>query len=404
MKKLLPQLAQRVKSKPHDLHSLFPPWVGATKWQEAPVLIFRGPQKLDISGTVAQENPTRFSIALGLALQGLGMCEVSDSLHSNEAKSGLRSLLKRRAEVTAAWGIDAGSSMIRAVHVVRGEKGLTVDQAISLPIDPPLCRATVELQASVILREKLESLAPLIKEHEGPVWVNLPSRECLGKFLKLPPVAEKQLDALLTKELTAQFPIALDQLCLVKKVVMSAADGSPRCHLVAAKKTGVEQRLSVFQEAGITVSGMQADPIALHHFVRHELGELTSSSEIANATPDAIIFIESGASGTLLYCATPDAFWFRIVDFGGEELTSRLATGLKFSLEHAESLKREPWTSDSLSSSMEVLEGVMNQQGRRFMTYLQGAKEFLGDMRVQKVLCAGGNVLTHGWTRHTFSS
>ncbi len=400
--KLIQQLATKVKTGSSDGRGLFSTWAGKPiGWIDAPIAIMGRPRQIDISeAPLIQQNPTRFCVALGLALQGLGEVKYANQFLAQRSKLGIKKLFGRKSETLTAWGIDAGASAVRAVRLERTGEQTRVAEVHWLPFDQPLCRVSVELQSSVLLRQKLDELASKIKTEEVPVWVNLSTRELIGRFLTLPPVAEKQLKKLLEQEMTTQFPLAIDQLSANSAVMGTGADGSPRAVLVAAKKQVVEQREKVFQEAGIKVTGIQADSLALHNYAAHEFADLFTNEERANATPSALCLLDVGASGATLHCATADAFWFRYIDGGGEDLTVKLATACNFTHEEAEKLRLNPAELDTLAVGMEAMELRMHQVGVRLGQAFTQASQFLGDMTLQNILCTGGTVLTHGWVRH----
>ena len=405
--KLLQQLALKVKEGSKDPRNLFPQWVGtAAGWTGSPISVLAWPQRIDFrSAPVLKQHPTRFAVCIGLALQGLGLANFSEALSSTSGKGGLSRLLKRRSD-NVAWGIDAGSSALRAVKLEKqGDKVVATD-AIWLPYDQPLCRTGLELKAAVLQREKLDELAARINvgSSEVPVWAALPSWESLGRFLALPPVAEKRLGKLMEQELAGQFPVPVDQLVASHSITGTGADGSPRAILLAAKRISVQQREKVFTEAGIKLAGLQAEPVAFHNFIRYELSEFFEEPESVTATPDAICCIDAGAAGVTLYVGTRDTFWFRYMDGGGEDLTSKLAGASKATHRDAESLKLNPVDIEDLAAAMEVVEGRMAQTGVRLDQHYQQAAKFLGDMKLRHVFCTGGTALMHGWVRHVLAN
>lgn len=404
--KLLQKLAVKVKEGSSDPLSLFGPWVGSSAgWAGAPMSVLGLPRRIDCSKTpLLRQHPTRFSVALGLAIQGLGLSHFSGSISSSAEKGGLLKLLRRRNEVEMAWGIDAGSSALRAVKLQRDGENVRVVEAIWLPYEQPLCRTGVELKAPILLREKLGELAKQMDAGDLPVWAALPSRETLGRFLVLPPVGEKQLAKLIEQELETQFPIDRDQLVATHTVTGNGADGSPRAVLLAAKRYSVEQREKIFAESGIKLAGLQAEPMALHNFARYELQDFFQSSEQVNATPEAVCMVDAGATGTTLYVAHENAFWFRFTDGGGEDLTTKLASATSLTHRDAEAGKLNPASLAQLAQGMEAIEDRAGQTAVRLSQHYQQALQFLGELQLSKILCTGGTSLTHGWMRHVFTA
>lgn len=404
--KLLQQLAVKVKEGSKDPLSLFGPWVGAaTAWDSSPITILGWPRKIDFSKVaIVKQNPTRFVVSFGLALQGLGLGSFEDTFSSSHNKGSIFKLLRRKNDSVSAWGVDAGAAALRAVKLVRDGDTIRVEDAVWMPYAQPLCRASIELQASVLQRQKLDELAEKLAGDESPVWASVASREVFGRFLTLPPVSEKDLSKLIEQELVSQFPLAADQLITAHSLTGTGSDGSPRAVLLAAKKVNVEQRERVFAEAGIKLAGLQAEPVALHNFARFELKEFFEKDETVNATPDGVCLVDSGATGVNLYVATRDSLWFRFTEGGGEDLTSKLAGALNLTHADAETAKFNLAELPALAKGMEAMEVRLAQTGMRLGQYYQQARQFLGELNLKRILCTGGSPLLHGWTRHIFES
>jgi len=408
--KLLPQLAARLKSPDRQPYQMFPAWAGKLQgWKGAEVCLPPAPRKMIHAQTpLVGQHPTRFAVAIGLGLQGLRRGEVNHSLSTGSGGGMLRKLLQRRGASKVAWGIDIGSSAIRAVKLEAvkledGSEKITVVQAEVVPFDEPLCRTSVEMKAQVLIREKLVELANRLGELKNiPLWTNLPARDTLARFLSMPPAAHAQVEKLLEQELQTQFPLPLEQLCHYATIIGTPVDGSPRALFLAAKRTTVEQREKLFSEAGIELAGIQADPIALHHFARLEYAELYGDKNAPSATPPCVSIIDSGATGSILYLGTHDAFWFRFVDGAGEDLTVKLAAVLGITHQQAEQLKRAPWTIPSLALGMDTLQQRIEQTAVRMRTSFDQGDQFLANPQVGRILLTGGNALAHSWLRHLF--
>jgi Tfp pilus assembly PilM family ATPase len=403
---LLQQLAVKIKAGSSDPMSLFPAWIGSAKgWSDAPCTILGRSQRIVIGDAKPPKMfPTQFFIAYGLALQGLGVADFSGTLASDGDKGGLKKLLRRRGESDAAWGVDAGNSALRAVKLVRQGEQIRVAEAYWFPHEVPLCRIGNELRAPVLLRKQLDDLASKLSSDDAPVWAGLPSRDVLGRFLSLPPLPDRQLNKLIDQEFENHFPVAADQLVCARKVAGNGVDGSRRTVLVAAKRSSVELREKQFEEAGIKLAGLQADPIALHNFVHYDLADQLTSQDSGSATPKTICVVDAGATGTTLYIARQDGFWFRFTDGGGEDLTSKLAAATHMTHAIAEGMKRNPAELSELAHGMEAIESRLAQNGVRLSQHFQQANQFLGENQLQRILCTGGSALTHGWLRFTFQA
>lgn len=401
--KLLNRLVVKVRSTPADSRSMYSAWVDEPRgWMDAPVLLLNRPQQFTGSAAmILKRHPTRFAIAIGLALQGIGFASCKGCLSTVPKKPGLKSLLSRTSRVESAWGIDAGASAIRAVRLEQMAAGVRIAEAYLIPYEQPPAQAHGSARSSAGFERALREIAAKIAaSRSGPVWSNMPSRETLGRFVTLPPVPEKTLVKIVDQEALSGFPLAADELCVTHTIANPSPDGSRRAVWVAARRDGVEQREKTFAEAGIKLSGVQADPLALHNFARHELISCFDSSKATDAVPEGIVLLDGGASGTTFYMATRETFWFRFVDGGGEDLTTRLAASCAVPRNQAESLKIDPATIPSLPSAMRPLENQMQQMAIRLNQCYRSAAEFSGEVQLKYIFCTGGAPLVHGWVRH----
>lgn len=400
----LKRLATELRRGAADSRSLYPPWNDPPRgWAEAPIAVLNRPQEFAGGDTaVLNQHPTRFAVAIGLALQGIGLAAFAGQLRLAPARSALRRILHRPARVDTAWGVDAGTSAIRAVRLERTADGVRIAEALMMPLDQPLGRSEGAREATADLQQLLRQLAAKIAASgDIPVWGNLPAREALGRFLTLPPAPEKTLTKIVEQEIGSAFPVAVDELCVMHAITSSGggSDGA-RAVMVAARRERVAQRARLFEEAGIQLHGLQADPVALHNFAHFELREYLGPRPADGTAPEGIALVDGGASGTTFYIATNEGFWFRFLDGGGEDLTARLAAACATTRQEAELLKMNPATIPALRGAMHEVESEMLQSARRLNQHFRSASDFFGDLRLEHIFCTGGAPLMHGWVRH----
>lgn len=404
--KLLSRLTATIRTITPDRHSLYSAWRNPPRgWSGAPIALLNRPQHPGSNREVLEQHPTRFTVAIGLALQGVGLASFEGQLSSAPRRTGLKHILRRHVRASAAWGIDAGTSALRAVRLERATDGVRIADAFLIPLKRPLCRTSDSVEAAAGFGQALHELAAKISASgDVPVWANLAGRETLGRFLTLPPAPEKLLVKMVEQEIGSGFPVAEEELRVAHAITGHADDGTRRAIIVAARRDRVEKRERVFEEAGIKLSGLQADPLALHNFVHHELREYLVSRPAAGTAPEAIVLLDGGASGTTYYMATSNAFWFRFVDGGGEDLTARLAAACESTPSEAELLKINPAAIPSLRPAMNAVESEMHQSARRLDQHHRSANEFLGEVRLKRIFCTGGTPLMHGWLRHVLQA
>jgi len=409
--KVVQEIAAKLKTGSSDPLSLYPRWNGPSKgWGDVEVTI-AGPTKRIVWGSQSElvRNPTRYMVAIGLALHAIG--ETKFEGYAVQTK-GLSSLISRfsKKSPTAAWGIDLGASAVRAIKLERQGDRIKIADVIWLPFDSSASR-TRNLESSKQSSEshltddkivKLKEVAERTGKDGVPIWGNVPSRDSLGRFFPMPPLADKKLASLLEHELATQFPLPADQLSAASAVTGLEKGGSPRGTIVACKKSNVEKRETTFIDAGIKLSGLMPDPVALHHYVGYEWNELIASDESSTKTK-AIAVVDSGSTGSTLYVGTATGFWFRHHGFGGDDLTAAVASICNMTHQQAEAARIESAKLTSLALAMEAIDRRIDTFAFRISQSASMALQSFENAEFGHIFCTGGTSLHHGWTRRAIA-
>ncbi len=276
-------------------------------------------------------------MAIGLALQGIGEAKYEGQL--NERKGFLSNLQSNKGQ--RAWGIDVGTSSLKAICLMKEKQGFAVVSAYYEEY-PATNQVAVATENATRAREAIVKMLAEVDPGKDKVWVNFPARETLPRFLLLPPIDDKKVKQLLDSEVSSQFPIEVDQLGMMRFVADSGTDREGRpAALVSARKLAISQRIDLFASAGLKIAGLQCEPIALANYAAFELADLIGI-EGPDKSLSSIAVVDSGASSTTLLIVHRDGFWFRTVDSGGAEFSSALARSTKVIGSEAEMLKRDP--------------------------------------------------------------
>ena len=120
--RLAAELRSRFEASPSDRRSAALPWAPPRTYRYGfPVQALGGLQRIACSAAAEAEwrkSPGRFFVACGLALQGLDQAAISINLRPSPKTSLLRKLtLLKRKSPTAAWGLDLGTTGLRAAHL-----------------------------------------------------------------------------------------------------------------------------------------------------------------------------------------------------------------------------------------------------------------------------------------------
>jgi len=404
---LVSRLSASLKEPVANNRNLFPAWVGSRKCSlggEAAILAW--PRMIDCKADpIARKSPGRYTVAIGLALQGLGIARVNSLLW--EKKSLLGGIANFRKN-KSCWGIDIGNAGIRAIHLQKNAEQIIVAEAYSAEF-PPATRLGKEGRGVLVLRDAIKVMLEQIEIGNGDVIANFSSREILARFIDLPPVNDKKAKQLLDREATGQFPFALDELSMVKWISEKPDDlgvGRPAA-ILAAKKMAVNNRVDLLNEAGLKVTGLQCEALALVNLASYEFEiELATRSDATEAclrtsdkSRNAIAIVDAGAASTTLVLVDKCGFWFRAIEGGGEDMTMGLARSAKVVADEAEKLKRDPSSLTNPANQYQNLEDRLDALAIRLK---QVANDFLKqnqELLITQTWAVGGGCFAHGWMR-----
>lgn len=401
-KSLVRQLADLLKTGPRDARSHFPAWRKDSESSfGGSVAVLSNPRSIELGDhTAIKSSPGRFNVAFGLAIQGLGIGRIEG--HFCEKKGLLGGRSKRKNKV---WGVDLGNASIKAVCLQEIEGRLTVIDVFVREYETPLCREGNRANSSNLLGKAIKEFLDekQAELQDAGVWCNLHPSGLIVKSLRLPPVKDKQAIGLLNKELEQIIPIPVDELSIVQWIAGMDGDqvhGRPAL-AAAARKEVVERRLSQLNSLGLKVDGLQGDPLALVNFVAYEFADdWSDQSERQNddQTPSVLLF-DCGASVTNVVIVSSETQWAWTFDSGGEDFTSRIATGLQINHADAEKVKQNPVELAHPAESYRAVEQYLDDSKHRIGSSITDALSQNKRFLVTQSFCCGGGCLSLGWMR-----
>jgi Tfp pilus assembly PilM family ATPase len=403
---VLKRLSKHIKEPKASSRELYPWFESAThSWIGGRVGMLAYPESVAAEQLPESRSaPGQFNVAIGLALQGLGLTRINEDFTT---KKGLLSRLGRK-KATGCWGIDIGASGLKSVYLKLDEDGQPrLRRCAYQPFETVLTRSVSDEKADEIIRAAVASFVEKNDTQNEPVWVSFPSRELVSRFVKLPPVNDKQAVQLFDREIESRIPLPLDEVVCVRSMAALPDDelatiGRP-AFVSAAKKQFIERYLGGLQEAGLTVSGLQAPPIALANLVAFEFAEVLRFEGLEEDARDiklpTVALADCGAETTTLLFVSSHSCWFWSFESGGEDFTRLIARTTQRTHAEAEKIKRDLSTLERPDTQYQPVEQKMEEMHGRvsklILDTLNEHKEF--DLR--QTWCCGGGVRTHGWIR-----
>jgi type IV pilus assembly protein PilM len=404
--RLYTKLKSRAAAAPASARHAAPDWaIPRTPHLGCPVDWLAGLQRISCSDEVTAQfrrYPSRYFAACGLALQGLERASVGINLLSTGPQRGVLGkmrLLRKRASLSA-WGLDLGSSSLKAVHMhqAKGDGRLVID-ACELTAYSAGGRSGESENAR--RPQWTRALTEFLSRHsvEGDrVCISLPGTFVLGRFFELPPIDKKLVEKAVRYEVAGQMPISLEELNWGYHVFEIPADEQSdsrqwRVVVQAVKRFHIQELLNICREIGLTADIVQSDCVALHNFAVFEhCGDASSRS-------GAVCILDVGAESSNLVISAPGCAWFRNFGLAGEAFTTALVRPLQLTRARAEQLKSDLSLAKRVTPVYELLHPVVSHLVDEVQRSLRAHSKLRPDLPVRRLIGCGGGFAQHGLLR-----
>lgn len=229
------------------------------------------------------------------------------------------------------FGLDIGSSALKAVELKKDNKGKTLQLFVLSPLTygiPFLTESEGDLKSlSLSIKEFFES-NPFAS---NKVIVAFPESQIFTRVITMPKMTEKELNNSMQWEAQQYVPVPLSDVSLDYKIIDHPADASQiDVLLIAAPKTLVQKYLTVLKEAGLDPIGIETETMAVSR-------SLVSDN---SGTPSTMI-VNIGALTTDLSVVSNRSIRFtRSISTGGSAMARSISQSLGFDLNQAEEYKR----------------------------------------------------------------
>ena len=292
----------------------------------------------------------RLSVALGLALQAVGMGTI-DRMFSGEKKGLISKLGLKSKPPTEAWGIDIGTSSIKAVKVARKGEEVSIRDVriLELPAAAPQTRSEIEEREAV--RGALTKFRDDAAMKGEPCLFSISSSQVLARFMRFPSVDEKKFAAMVEAEAQHSIPFPLGDVEWYWHRFSTLDSGAVPVAVLTARKDQINDRMQMLKLLDFNVLGLQCDSVAIFQLLQFQQQKGTGATA---ETPK--ILVDVGAENTQLVLVNQDRFWFRSTSHGGSQLTTAVSRSLKLPFNEAEKVKLQPFGSQELLALRESVE------------------------------------------------
>jgi type IV pilus assembly protein PilM len=247
------------------------------------------------------------------------------------------------------WGLDIGSSSIKAVKMQRsGTECSIVDfDIIDIPGGEDAGDRNARLQVA------MKTLTENHKFGSDPVYLAIPTSICLHREFTLPPGAEAKLHELVQFEAKQQIPFPLDQVEWGYERYETGDDSKAiNVTLIAVRKSDIQDLLAISESFNLRLAGIAAAPVALYNFIFFEFKPQQTT-----------LILDAGARGTDFVVMNKRQIYFRSIQIAGREITRVLENKFKVPFDKAENLKKNIKQSPQMDQILNVIEPTLRTLG-----------------------------------------
>jgi type IV pilus assembly protein PilM len=366
----------------------------------------------DIDLSDLRQQPGRFGVACGLALAGVRQAAMPIDLLTLEQRGAMGQVARmmRAGKPRIAWGIDLGTSALKAVKISWDEKKqeAVVGAALLIEHAKALNLAVNEAEEAKLVGDTLKAFVAGQTLKAERLCVGLPGRMAISRKIEVPPVESRRKGLKLVEfEARLELDLPLEQLIwdfqpLGRKPAGAAplSDIQPSHALLIASKRQIAARfLEPLRRAGLRPDLLQPDFVALHNLLAYE----QMASPPADVLPDempALASIDIGCNSTNVLVSSPRSLWFHSCGIGGHSFTRALVKQFNLTVAQAEQQKRAPESAERLCDLYEALSPLFGDLLNDVQHSLAAYAETEPDCRVHRALGCGGGFALHGLFRY----
>jgi Tfp pilus assembly PilM family ATPase len=378
-----------------------------------------GPVQIDQNAetTALAENPGRFAVACGLALQGLDLAPLQINQLAEQSWIGKigRWLPKRRAQ--PAWGVEISSSGIKAVKLSRVREAAKGRFSREPTASASGTRhPTVFLQECRIIehRRRLnqsandkdrdsmldETLQNFLKQKplgDAPVILGLPDWMVLLKTVELPPMPAAKRKAAVAHEARRLFPMPLPDVVWKHACFDTAEHGESQKRpftlmYIGVRRMLLKEFLTRWNKAGLKIAAVQCDMAALYNFAMLHKPSAETNYPVA--------LVDLGADRLNILVCSPRRIWHRSVMFGSDRINKALVREFKLTHAQAEGWKCQPALAPSPVKFYETLQTVFEEYVQETLDSFTAYDKAFPDEKVKRVIGCGGGFAAHDLPRY----
>jgi Tfp pilus assembly PilM family ATPase len=312
-----------------------------------------------------------------------------------------------RRSARSAWGIDLGSSAIKAVRLTfDGAKGpILLSHCAHVEYRKLLSQAADDAETLRLVEDAVKGFQGGHPPKADRICLGLPGLHVSHSTLALPPMPADKIEAAVMHESRRRYEKFRRDLVSAYHILEHPDGEADEFHphevlLVAARLSRLEAIRECLQKGGLSVDAMQSDCMAMHNFLAYEHHRSAAApgtaAPSAAAAPPAVALVDAGSTTTNVIVSSPRIAWIHTLGGGSDQFTRCLAQELGIGVTAAEELKRRPVDLERLYRSYKILEPALTGLAEEIQRALAIFADTHPGHEIRHVFCAGGGFQIHG--------
>ncbi|MEI7767265.1 MAG: type IV pilus assembly protein PilM [Phycisphaerae bacterium] len=287
------------------------------------------------------------------------------------------------ARTQVAWGIDVGTTSIKAMKLRRDGDQVSLESFDVVAHDRFLSEPDADRDETI--RQSLRKFAERSGINRNDmVVVGVPGSTTFSKFVKLPPVEPHRVPEIVKFEAIQQVPFPLEQVNWDYQTFQQPDSPDVEVGIFAMKKEQVAQFMADFLACDIRIRGIQMAPLGVYNAAMYD-GFCGNDNK-------GTVLLDLGAEHTDLIVIERGRLWLRTINLGGNAFTDILAKSFKYPFIKAEALKQGAATSKYAKNIFQAMRPVFADLVQELQRTLGFYRTTHRDANLERVICVGNPV------------
>lgn len=254
----------------------------------------------------------------------------------------------------ACWGVEVGSSELKAIKLVRQGDGVAVADFVIVPHKRVLSAPDVDKNDA--MRVAIGTLVSQRDLSKAKLAISVPGSSAFARFAKLPPVEAKRVPDIVKFEAVQQIPFPIDdvqwdyQTFVSQEPEIAPGLSEIEVGIFALTTDRVNENLTRWADVEKTPDVLTLSPLAVYNAMAYDLS-------FTPGMPGTVI-VDVGTTSTDLIVAEGGRLWIRTFQIGGHHFTEVVATTFNISYNKGEKLKREAESSQHARQILQAMRPV----------------------------------------------